>query len=240
MEKLTPTKHNTTESYGYVGDYVRALPGAIVFAVVTLAQAFGWEWVVDAVRQDNCPPSTFLRGSLNDLSFILALIGSASLTFFYRYWFLRWWRGTTKEEARKDITKHVIWSYMALGVAAVTAMGSVASHSQFCLTPEHILIKNTPWAKERVYAWNDVVAIWPSCQKAARRSRGGPHWNGAYQLVLNDNRTLNIFYPVTTFEAAYPHLSRALALVSPQPYFSAQYVEKDCGYRRTDLLLHRP
>lgn len=239
MEKLTPVPPDRTESYDQF-DRLRALPGAMLFALVTLGQVFAWEWVVDAVRQDNCPPSTFLRGSLNDLSFMLVLIGSASMTFFYRYWFLRYWRGTTKEEARTDPGKHVIWSYMALGVTAVTMFVSMASHSQFCLTPEHILMKKTPWAKERVYAWNDVVAIWPSCQKYTRTHNGGPDWGGSYQLVLSDDRVLNIFYPVTTFEPALPHLSRALAQVSPQPYFSAQYVEKDCGYRRLDLLLHRP
>jgi hypothetical protein len=199
--------------------------------------AIGVMSLVDFLQIRQCPPNSFLAGSLRDDYYLWGLLALVlSLSYGARHCLFHLFPSLQKrlrERFRCTPRWHAILaSLMFAGIAGGLATIWISAFSQYCLGAR-ILAREKPWLAFQTHEWSDVAGILAGC---ARGHRGRA--NAYYILLFEDETAINIGVSLTNLEGSYPQLRKQLQGQSFA--FNASAVAPDCPAPAADLLRIRP
>jgi len=118
-----------------------------------------------------------------------------------------------------------------LAIALPVSVGF--SMCQFCLVPEGVLYRPSPWSDLHTYAWQDVASIETSCWRGSRGS-----WHAGYIVTMRDGTAIDLMGSQREASRALPAVIHAMRDFDVA--FDAHRVSRNCAAYGAELLRQRP
>ena len=200
------------------------------FFLIGLPCLFGGLWLANQYRLAQCPPGTFVAGSVEEAMQYIGLMGMAAvLTFFVSRQLKR------VEALRREDDRNVLPSYAYLfGFAALSTLAILGAVSRFCAADSGILYDDVALGTVKTFAWQDVTAVTTRCYFQSGKSSG---WRQNLFVTLADGTRLDLMGREADMPAIYP---RIVAALGDHDFTFTATIAPRCQYSHMEMLTQRP
>lgn len=187
----------------------------------------------DRIIPSNCPPDTFVYGSLEPFALIVGVVGlpiAIAGLIASQLKYLKWFRNSGEESGDHLIPPYAYVAAM-LVMAGAAMLGAV---SRYCAADSGIIYSDPANSVSKTYAWRDVSALTTSCYYTHTRNRGG-HWEQKFLATMSDGNSVSLMG--ADMASVYPRI--VTALKGRNYAFHAQ-IGAGCEYDHMEFLTTPP